>query len=51
MDPQFLYLLLSNIAILVGLKGGHYTGLKLTIKLGGRDPKMIPMSLVFSFKK
>jgi len=41
MDPQFLDLLLSNVAILAGLEGGHYTGLKLTIKLGGRAPRMI----------
>jgi len=54
MDPQFLCLLLSNVAILVGLEGGHYAGLKLTIKLGGRAPKMIqvktPPSDVTSFR-
>ena len=41
MDPQFLFLLVSNVAILVGLKGGHNAGIKLTIKLGGRGPKFV----------
>jgi len=41
MDPQFLILLFSNVAILVGLKGGHNACIKLTMKLGGRGPKFV----------
>jgi hypothetical protein len=41
MDPQLLFLLVSGVAILVGLKGGHDAGTKLTIKLGGRGPKFV----------
>jgi hypothetical protein len=41
MDPQLLYLLVSGVAILVRLKGGHNAGLKLTMILGGRAPKFV----------
>ena len=41
MDPQLLFLLVSGVAILVRLKGGHDAGFKLTIKLGGRGPKFV----------
>ena len=44
MDPQFLFLLFSNVAILVCLKGGHNAGFKLTIKLGGRGPKFVQVT-------
>ena len=38
MDPQFLFLLVSNVALLVRLMGGHNASFKLTIILGGRGP-------------
>ena len=41
MDPQFLFLLGTGVAIRVQLKGGHNAGMKLTIKLGGRGPKFV----------
>ncbi len=41
MDPQFLFLIFSNVAILVGLKGGHNACIKLMVKLGGRGPKFV----------
>ena len=41
MDPQFLILLFSNVAILVGLKRGHNACTKLMMKLGGRGPKFV----------
>ncbi len=34
MDPQLLFLLISGVAILVGLEGGHNAGTKLTMRLG-----------------
>ena len=50
MDPQFLILLFSNIAILVGLKGGHNACIELTIKLGGRGPKFVEVKTPLSNK-
>ncbi len=47
MDPQLLYLLVSGVAILVRLKGGHNTGLKLTMILGGRAPKCVHIVTIF----
>jgi len=44
MNPQFLFLLISNIAILVRLKRGHNAGFKLTTKLGGRGPKLVQLT-------
>jgi hypothetical protein len=41
MNPQFLFFLVSSVALLVPLKGGHDAGTKLTIKLGGRGPKFV----------
>ena len=41
MDPQFLFLLVSDVALLVRLKGGHDAGFKLTIILGGCGPKFV----------
>jgi hypothetical protein len=41
MDPQLLFLLVSDVALLVRLKQGHDAGFKLTIKLGGRGPKFV----------
>jgi len=32
---------ISDVAILVGLKGGHNACIKLTMKLGGRGPKFV----------
>ena len=41
MDPQFLFLLFSNVALLVLLKRGQDAGVKLMIILGGRGPKFV----------
>ena len=41
MDSRFLFLLVSDVALLVHLKGGHDAGFKLTIILGGRGPKFV----------
>ncbi len=41
MEPQFQFFLVSDVALLVRLKGGHNAGFKLKIKLGGRGPKFV----------
>jgi hypothetical protein len=41
MNPQFLFFLVSSLALLVQLKGRHNACTKLTIKLGGHGPKFV----------
>jgi hypothetical protein len=41
MDPQFLCLLVPDLALLLRLKGGHDAGFKLAIILGGRGPEFV----------
>jgi hypothetical protein len=41
LDTQFQFFLVSSVALLVPLKGGHDASTKLTIKLGGRGLKFV----------
>jgi hypothetical protein len=44
MDPQFLLVLLGNVAFLAGLKGGHNSCITLTTKHCGRGPNLVEVN-------
>ena len=44
MDPELLLLLEGGVRVCVTLKGGHNSGMKLMIKLGGGGPKFVEVN-------